>query len=142
MNMPKQLTAIVAMLMLLITQISGAFSPAMAFSLTSDMPCSTHATSHHSLQSDANAELLTDHDMAQFEMSTSMKMDCCDSDGVDACCDGQCGCFAFAATCVFIHAQLSDGTLPSTNDAFRDVLSPPHSAFSALLIRPPIQSQA
>lgn len=140
--MPKQLTTVIAMLMLLITQISGAFSPSMAFSLTSDMPCSMHATSHHSLQSDANAELMTDHDMSQFEMSMSLKIDCCDSDGVDACCDGQCGCFAFAGTGVFMNAQFSDEKLPSTSDAFSDFSSPPHSAFSALLIRPPIQSQA
>ncbi|MDM7859933.1 hypothetical protein QTP81_04900 [Alteromonas sp. ASW11-36] len=148
--MPKQLATIVMMLTLLITQISGAFAPVMAFSLTPDMPCSMHLAPQHSSQSGAHAESLNDTHMAKSKMSEStisehgmsMEMDCCDTDDVNVCCDGQCGCFAFAATYVFIQAQFSDEKMPSTNDAIRHVSSPPHSAFSALLIRPPIQFHA
>ena len=140
MKMQKQLTTIIMMLALLITQISGAFASAQVFSSMSDTPCSMSNPSHHALQSDAEIASMSVHMMLDNGKTTTM--DCCDSVDINTCCDGQCACVAVAATAVFIFGSLSEDHLPNLNETFIESSPPPHSAFSALLMRPPIQSLA
>ena len=140
MKIPKQLVTGFMILMLLITQISSAFASAQVFLLTSDTPCSMSNPSHHALQSAAETESMSEHMMLQ--QSKTASIDCCDSVDMNTCCDGQCACVAVAATAVFIFGSLSEDHLSNTNEMFIESSPPPHSAFSALLMRPPIQSLA
>lgn len=138
MKMPKQLTTIIMILALLITQISGSFASAMVFSSMSDMPCSMSNSSHHALQSDEETASMSVHMLLENDNTTTM--DCCDFVDINTCCDGQCACVAVAATAVFIFGSLSEEHLSNINETFIESSPPPHSAFSALLMRPPIQS--
>lgn len=138
--MPKQFVTVFMILMLLITQISGAFASAQVFSSMSDTPCSMSNPSHHALQSAAETASMSEHMM--LEQSKTATLDCCDSVDMNICCDGQCACVAVAATAVFIFGSLSEDHLPNINETFIKSSPPPHSAFSALLMRPPIQSLA
>ncbi|MCP3429545.1 hypothetical protein [Opacimonas viscosa] len=140
MKMPKQFVKFFMILMLLITQISGAFASAQVFSAMSDTSCSMSNLSHHALQSASETESMSEHMM--LEQSKRATMDCCDSVDMNICCDGQCACVAVAATAVFIFGSLSEDHLPNINETFIESSPPPHSAFSALLMRPPIQSLA
>ena len=140
MKIKNQIVTVFMILMLLITQISGAFASAMVFSLMSDNSCSMSNPSRHALQSAAETEPMPEHMM--LEQSKTATMDCCDSVDMNICCDGQCACVAVAATAVFIFGSLSEDHLPNINETFIESSPPPHSAFSALLMRPPIQSLA
>jgi hypothetical protein len=144
MKIPKQLATILTILTLLITQISGAFASAMVFSSISDTPCSMSKADHHAMHADAQMsikpESASEHMMSDHGKTTTM--DCCDSIDMNNCCEGQCACIAVAATAVFVFGSLSDDSLPNTNETFFESTPPPHSAFSALLMRPPIQSLA
>ena len=140
MKIPKQLATIVTLLTLLITQISSAFAAAMAFSSMSGKSCSMSSDSHHALHSYEETESASEHMMSDHGKINTM--DCCDSVEMNTCCEGQCACIAVAATAVFIFGSVSNDSLPNINETFFESSPPPHSAFSALLIRPPIQSLA
>lgn len=142
MKMQKQLTTIIMMLALLITQISGAFASAMVFSSMSDNSCSMSNDSHHALHAYANKEPASMSVHMMLDNGKTTTMDCCDSVDINTCCDGQCACVAVAATAVFIIGSLSEDHLPNVNETFIESSPPPHSAFPALLMRPPIQSLA
>jgi hypothetical protein len=140
MNIPKLFATIVMMLTLLITQISGAFTTAEVFSSVSNTSCSMSKAPPHSLHADGETGSTSEYMHSGHDKATIM--DCCDNADINNCCDGQCSCFAVAATVAFIVGSLSEGLLPNTNETFIESSPPPHSAFSALLMRPPIQSLA
>lgn len=146
--MPTQLMTVVIMLTLLITQISGTFASPTALSSISSGDCSMTMASELSSQPMSNSLSMSEHEMIYPsesqpitpKHSITMKMDCCDNDNMEVCCEGLCGCFAFSVSSAFLVFKMSEKKLDSTNETFSDGSSLPHSAFSALLIRPPIHS--
>jgi hypothetical protein len=127
MNMPKQVAILVTILILLMTQISSVYAYANASSMVSDIPCAMNVdhTETHSMHSMNNAQ---------------SNMDCCDSDDKSMCCEGQCECMAVSTTVLFLPSDFLAATPANQNEVFIDLAPLLHSAYSSLLIRPPIFS--
>lgn len=149
MKTPNTLIKALVLVALLFSQTSSALAYAVSFSSTSsssDTHCTMQEVMQESMQEQMHANM---SDVKQLHMHQQMnehheamdsEMDCCDSDIASTCCGGQCECIALSTVAASIPTQVSDYSLSISTKVFTDRIFNLHSAFSTLLIRPPISS--